>query len=123
MQGIDFYALMGPHFASLDIAKELESQVYNKPDTEWVVYGVGFNAYGFVSVHAENNRYFIDNLYVLPEFRNEGIAGKLIEKVCDKYSDKHLYCIACNPYALKIFSRFGFVEVGKRGKYKKLEKH
>ena len=123
MQDRDFYALMGPHFASLDIAKELERQVYNKPNTGWVVDGVGFNAYGFVSVHAENNRYFIDNLYVLPEFRNKGIARKLIEKVCDVYSDKPLRCIACNPYALKVFERFGFVEVGERGKYKKLEKH
>ena len=62
MQDRDFYALMGPHFASLDIAKELERQVYNKPNSGWVVDCVGFNAYGFVSVHAENNRYFIDNL-------------------------------------------------------------
>ena len=123
LQGRDFYALMGPHFASLDIAKELERQVYNKPNTDWVVDGVGFNAYGFVSVHAENNRYFIDNLYVLPEFRNKGIARKLIERVCDVYNDKLLHCIACNPYALKIFEKFGFVEVGERGKYKKLEKH
>ena len=123
MQDRDFYALMGPHFASLDIAKELERQVYNKPNTGWVVDGVGFNTYGFVSVHAENNRYFIDNLYVLPEFRNKGIAGKLISKVCDEYSDKPLRCIACNAYALKVFERFGFVEVGERGKYKKLEKH
>ena len=43
MQNRDFYALMGPHFASLDIAKELERQVYNKPNTGWVVDGVGFN--------------------------------------------------------------------------------
>lgn len=123
MQGLDFYAIMGPHFASLDIAKELERQVYNKPNTGWIVDCEGFNAYGFVSVHDESKHYFIDNLYVLPEFRNRGIAEELIEEVCELYYDKPLHCIACNPYALKIFKKFGFVEVGERGKYKKLEKH
>ena len=115
-----FYALMGPHFASLDIAKELERQVYNKPETDWFLYVGGI---GFVSVHDEKKHYFIDNLYVLPKFRNRGIARKLIKEVCTTYYDKPLKCIACNPHALRIFEKFGFVEVGTRGKYKRLEKH
>lgn len=121
MQGREFYAIMGQHFASLDIAKELEKQVYNKPDTDWFLYVNG--GIGFVSVHDENKHYFIDNLYVFPKFRNRGIARKLINEVCKTYHDKPLKCIACNPYALKIFDKLGFVEVGTRGKYKRLEKH
>ena len=123
IQGRDFYKLMGPHFASLDIAKELERQVYNKPNTNWLIAVNRFEAIGFVSVHDGSKRYFIDNLYVLPKFRKRGIAEELIEEVCEIHSDKPLHCIACNPYALKIFKKFGFVEVGERGKYKKLEKH
>ena len=122
-QGRDFYALMGKYFASLDIARELECQVYNKPNTDWIVCVERSEAIGFVSVHDESKHYFIDNLYVLPEFRNRGIAEELIEEVCDLYCNKPLRCIAFNPYALKIFEKFGFVEVGKSGKYKKLKKH
>ena len=118
-----FYSLMGKHFASLDIAKELERQVYNKPNTDWIVCVERSEAIGFVSVHDESKHYFIDNLYVLPEFRKRGIAEELIEEVCEFHCDKPLHCIACNPYALKIFKKFGYVEVGERGKYKKLEKH
>ena len=119
----DFYAIMGEHFASLDIAKELERQVYNKPNTHWFVDVRGGKAVAFVSVRSTLTSYFIDNLYVKPAFRHKGIASGLIRNVCDKYNNKPLRCIACNPYALKVFERFGFVEVGERGKYKRLEKH
>ena len=119
----DFYAIMGEHFASLDIAKELERQVYNKPNTHWFVDMREGRAIAFVSVRSTMTSYFIDNLYVKPAFRHKGIASGLIRNVCDKYNNKPLRCIACNPYALKVFERFGFVEVGERGKYKRLEKH
>jgi GNAT superfamily N-acetyltransferase len=114
---------MGEHFASLEIAKELERQIYNKPHTHWLVVEQNGRAVGFVSVFETMTSYFIDNLYVVPAFRNKGYASGLIRNVCDKYSSKPLKCIACNPYALKVFENFGFAEVGQRGKYKKLVKH
>lgn len=122
-QGNEFYSLMGEFFASLDIAKELERQVYNKPDTHWHVIEDCWDVLGFVSVHDAGNHYFIDNLYVLPEYRSEGFGYDLIQSVCEEYVDKPLRCIACNPHALRIFEKFGFVEVGTRGKYKRFEKH
>lgn len=123
MQDRDFYAIMGEHFASLEIAKELERQVYNKPSTHWFVDQRNGCAVGFVSVCETMTSYFIDNLYVVPAYRSKGIASGLIRNVCDKYNNKPLRCIACNPYALKVFEGFGFVEVWQRGKYKKLVKH
>lgn len=122
-QGYEFYGLMGEFFASLDIAKELERQVYNKPDTDWYVIDYDHDIAGFVSVHDAGNHYFIDNLYVLPQYRNNRWGKDLIASVCADYTDKPLRCIACNPHALRIFEEFGFVEVGTRGKYKRLEKH
>lgn len=129
-----FYGTMGAYFASLEIAKELERQVYNKPDTDWFVsmdyvkHG-HFEDYervqGFASVHHERNGLFIDNLYVRPEYRHRGIATQIIRDIDLEYRGEELprKCIAVNPYAMAIFKKFGFEEVGKVGKYTKLEKH
>lgn len=143
-QNDGFYALMGQYFASLTVAKELERQVYNKPNTDWYIF-VQCSEYkkelellvsgfvyvhdaellvsGFVSVHDGGKGYFIDNLYVIPDMRNCNIATELVEFVVDSYTDKPLTCIANHPAALKIFNRFGFEEYGHRGKFKKLIKH
>lgn len=118
-----FYALMGRYFASLTIAKELEQQVYNKDNTAWALRMHRNEVLGFVSVFDNGKYYFVDNLYVLPEARSRGIADELIAEIIDLYTDKPIRCIVCNPYALAIFKRYGFVEVGQNGKYKKLIKH
>lgn len=123
-QDEEFYAIMGPCFASLEIAKELERQVYNKPETDWhVIFNRFDNVIGFVSVHDAGKYYYIDNLWIEPGFRGRGYGLALINDACRVHANKPLKCIACNPYALRIFEKFGFVEVGTRGKYKRLEKH
>lgn len=128
-----FYSMMGAYFADLEIAKELERQVYNKPNTDWfmnVDYVSGQllryeRVKGFASVHHERNGLFIDNLYVRPEYRHSGAATEIIKNIVREYQDERLplKCIAVNPYAMAIFKKFGFEEVGTIGKYTKLEKH
>lgn len=122
-QNDEFYALMGKYFASRKIAKELEQQVYNEDGSVWYVATQDGYLTGFVSVFEKGKHYFIDNLYVLPQYRGQGIAKKLVGSICKEDYDKPLKCIASNEYALKIFLSFGFVEVGTNGKYKKLCKH
>lgn len=118
-----FYAQMGRFFASLDIAKELERQVYNKDNTTWYLSTYNGRIMGFASVFDSGKHYFLDNLYVLPECRDKGVAKEIVECIVEDFTDKEIRCIAVNPAALKIFDRFGFVEVGTNGKYKKLVKH
>ena len=118
-----FYALMGRYFASLDIAKELERQVYNKPNTTWYVLTYYQEVISFVSVHDNGRYYYIDNLYTLPDFRQRGNASELIDNIVHDFKDKPIRCIANNPYALKLFYSFGFVNEGKNGKWAKLVKH
>lgn len=122
-QNYEFYSLMGGNFASLDIAKELERQVYNKRDTTWFVATINDCAIAFVSVCEYNGHYFVDNLYTHRGWRNKGLASELIERVVTAFTDKPIKCIAVNPYAMAIFKKFGFEEVGEVGKYSKLEKH
>lgn len=123
VQNADFYAIMGRNFASLNIAKELERQVYNAPYTTWYVETVNNIAVAFVSVCEHKEYYFIDNLFVHIGWRNKGYAKQFIERIVNDFTDKPIKCIANNPYALKIFHGLGFVEVGKNGKYKKLVKY
>lgn len=122
-QNDEFYAEMGRYFASLDIAKELERQLYNKENSVWYVSDFDGFITGFAALFDNGKYYFLDNLYVLPEYRNGGIARELVSEIVSDHSDKPIKCIANNPYALKIFHSLGFVEVGQNGKYKKLIKH
>lgn len=122
-QNSKFYALMGSNFASLTTAKQLERQVYNKPNTTWYVQIVNGVAVAFVSVCEHKQYYFVDNLFVHEGWRAQGIATDLIKCAVDDCTDKPIKCIANNPYALKIFAALGFMEGGKNGKYTKLEKH
>lgn len=122
-QGDNFYVLMGRFFASLDIAKELERQIYNKDNSVWYISTYKNTVLGFAALFDNGKYYFLDNLYVLPEYRNDGIARELVAEIVSDHPDKPIKCIANNPYALKIFHSLGFVEVGQNGKYKKLTKH
>lgn len=122
-QDEEFYAKMGKHFASLDIAKELERQLYNKNNSVWYLSTYKNSLLGFASLFDNGKYYFLDNLYVFPEFRNNGTARELVTEIIADHTNKPIKCVANNPYALKIFLSLGFQEVGQNGKYKKLIKH
>lgn len=126
-QNDDFYAVMGRYFADLNIAKELERQLYNKENTVWYLVvdeaELPLRVCGFASLFVANKHYFLDNLYVFPEFRNQGIAKEIVESIVKTFTSKPIKCVAVNPYALKVFDDLGFVEVGRNGKYKKLVKY
>lgn len=118
-----FYSIMGRYFASLDIAKELDRQLYNKSNSVWYISMYKNTVLGFAALYDNGKYYFLDNLYVLPEFRNDGTAKEIVEEIVSDHKDKPIKCVANNPYALKILYSLGFVEVGQNGKYKKLSKH
>lgn len=124
-QDAHFYAAMGKYFANLDIAKELERQLYNKDKSIWYV---DFDnetgeVRGFASLFDSGKYYFLDNLYVLAKFRGGGVAKNIVSQLVFDNQDTPIKCIANNPYALKIFKGLNFVEVGVNGKYKKLVKY
>ena len=64
----------------------------------------------------------ITNVAVLPEYRNRGIAGKLIEKMveickCSEISAMTLEVRASNMPAINLYKKYGFFSVGKRPNY------
>lgn len=122
-QNAEFYSKMGKYFASLEIAKELERQLYNKPNSVWYLSTYKHNILGFAALFDNGKYYFLDNLYVLPEYRNTGTAREIVQEIVSDHADKPIKLIANNPYAIKIFGSLGFVEDGANGKYKKYIKH
>jgi ribosomal-protein-alanine N-acetyltransferase len=64
----------------------------------------------------------ITNVAVLPEYRNRGIAGKLIQKMveickCSEISSMTLEVRVSNIPAINLYKKFGFFSVGKRPNY------
>lgn len=122
-QNAEFYSKMGKYFASLEIAKELERQLYNKPNSVWYLSMFKSSIMGFAALFDNGKYYFLDNLYVLPEHRNNGTAREIVTQIVSDNTDKPVKLIANNPYAIKIFDSLGFEEDGANGKYKKFIKH
>lgn len=122
-QGDKFYSMMGRNFASLDIAKELERQVYNQRDTTWYIHTINNIAIGFVSVCEYKEHYYVDNLFIHQGWRKQGLASELIDRVLEDFTDKPIKLIATNPYSIRIFEKHGFQKVGNNGKWNKYIKH
>jgi ribosomal-protein-alanine N-acetyltransferase len=64
----------------------------------------------------------ITNVAVLPEYRNKGIASRLIEKMieickCSEISTMTLEVRESNLPAINLYKKFGFYPVGKRPHY------
>lgn len=116
----DFYSIMGRYFASLDIKKELESQLYNKAGSIWFLIYNDYELVGFCALYPDkNNSMYLDNLYIFPWYRGNGYATELIRRIINYHNKIHL--IACNDYAIRIYKSFGFIEFGNKGKWKKFK--
>jgi len=62
----------------------------------------------------------LDDLYLFPEFQNQGIGSAVIEKCCDEVSEPvMLYVFIRNNRAVSLYQRLGFeiVETIKESRY------
>jgi N-acetylglutamate synthase-like GNAT family acetyltransferase len=51
----------------------------------------------------------LGGMYVLPEFREQGIAGAIVEKLLEQVPADTIYCIPF-IYLLDFYMRFGFID-------------
>ena len=117
----NFYFLMGKFFADRSIIKEMDCQIYNEEGMEWYV---NFNKegqiVGFASIQKKNNgTFYLDNFYVILEYRNKGIGKELLKAVL-KDHPKNVRLISRNEVAIHMFEKYGFKEYGHNGRYKKM---
>jgi len=64
---------------------------------------------GFFRFSPAGSMMEIDDLYILPEFRNQGIGTAIIRKCCSETDlPVMLYVFTCNTGALSLYQRLGF---------------
>ena len=115
-QDFNFYGIMGKYFASREIGKELGSQVYNERDSLWYLLYDKSHLLGFCSLFQRTNYLILDNVFVRSEYRNRGYATFLIQSVLEDQS-KPIKLISQNPVSNHIYEKFGFEQIGQRGKW------
>lgn len=117
----NFYFLMGKFFSDKSIIKEMDCQIYNEDGMDWFVdFNKEGQIVGFASVQKKNNNtFYLDNFYVILEYRNKGIGKQLLKAVLNDYP-KNIRLISRNEVAIHIFEKNGFKEYGHNGRYKKM---
>lgn len=113
-----FYSFMGKYFASREIAKELDNQIYNEENTTWFVHMDNEEEVrGFVSMERKKDHVYLDNFYVLKEHRGTDVGTDLLNYVLEDFKNETIKLITRNEIALKMFTSKGFETYRKNGRY------
>lgn len=126
MQDKNFYAEMGPYFASLDIKKELENQIYNKEGSTWFLLYNKSELLGFCAIFELKNYLYLDNFYILTEHRGNKYSNILFESILkytsENYSGLKIKSITKTPEMFYMFEKNNFIHTGNNGRYRKYER-
>ena len=101
---------------------ELKNEFINNPYTKVLVFIDNGKIIGFIHINEIYDRYEINNIYVLTESRNKGIASQLMEEVIKLGKDTGIINITLevrkdNESAIKLYKKYGFVEKAIRKSY------
>ena len=116
-QGDKFYSLLGPYFADRKIIKELDNQLYNDKNFVWFLCMENDVLKGFLSIEPKKDHNYIDNFYVLPEYRSSGIGKLLLDKAVEYCEGWETRAITRNETAFNLFSQHNFISYRKNGRY------
>jgi len=114
----DFYAMMGPHFASLEHKKELGGwQIYNKPESVWCLGFEGSFLVCFCGYYKQGKYYVIDNFVVLKGYRDKGYGTSLLGQSLKKFAGHIIRATTNNVIQQHLFDKFNLKVSGKKGSY------
>ena len=83
---------------------------YNYPSLDTYIYKQGDKSVGYISYCTKEK--IIKQLYVLPQYHNQGIGQKLIKYIIDTYSGPMSIGVRTdNDVALHIYTKFGFEKI------------
>lgn len=75
----------------------------------------------YYRLHPDGDQTELDDLYVLPHFRNRGIGCTILQKCLEEASAPvFLYVFTRNVKAISLYSRFGFRTVRQVGKTRQI---
>jgi GNAT superfamily N-acetyltransferase len=120
--GADFWTLMGPWFASREVAESLGEGMYDHEAMVWAVAVIKDRAVGFGGIdlsHADKHA-LLNYGFIAEPCRHTGIYRRLIEarvKVIEQDTDCPLIKALCTPLSAPVLAKLGFVERSHRGRY------
>lgn len=99
------------------VAAELEN-----PLSLWLVALLGRTVVGYVGSQSVMEQADMMNIAVNPDYRRQGIAESLIERLIAELKDKQVSSLtlevrASNAPAIALYRKLGFIQVGKRPNY------
>jgi len=119
----DFWQRMGEQFASPVVRRELGRAMTSVPEYVWWVALEDDQVVGFAALAPQHDDSAeLRHAYVMPEHRGQGLYCKLLEARIE-YGREHfarLYTVATDASKPGLEAH-GFVEIGKRGRYTRME--
>lgn len=99
------------------IASEIDN-----PLSLWIVAMDGEHLVGYVGSQSVMGEADMMNLAVCPEYRRKGIGKKLVEELIIALKEKEVSCLLLevrseNSAAIELYSKLGFIQVGRRPNY------
>lgn len=101
---------------------ELKNEFESNPYTKIYIYKENDCILGLIHINDIYDRYEINNIYVLEECRNKGIASKLLEKIIEEGKNNKIINITLevrenNINAIKLYKKYNFEEKAIRKGY------
>jgi len=102
--------------------KELIDTFSSNPYVKLYTYSVDKKIVAFIQYEDIYDRFELDNIYVLKEYRNRGIASSLMEFMINEGKKKKIINITLevredNTNAINLYKKYGFVEKAIRNNY------
>ena len=101
---------------------ELTDTFSSNPYVKLYTYSVDKKIVAFIQYEDIYDRFELDNIYVLKEYRNRGIASSLMEFMINEGKKKKIINITLevredNTNAINLYKKYGFVEKAIRNNY------
>lgn len=103
---------------------ELKNEFLNNPYTQIYIYKENNSIVGLIHINDIYDRYEVNNIYVLKQYRNKKIATKLLEKIISLAQIENKINITLevkndNISAINLYKKHGFVaKATRKGYYK-----
>lgn len=103
---------------------ELMDTMKSNPYVKVCTYCVDKNIVGIIQYQDIYDRFELDNIFVLKEYRNQGIASILLEYMIKIGKEKNILNITLevredNVNAINLYRKYGFIEKAIRANYYK----
>lgn len=116
-----FFYMMGKFFSRKKYIKEMGCQFYSNENMKWyILYNNISDIISFASIEEKKNYYYLDNVYTIEKYRNNGYSKKILKKILEENKEKPIKLISNNNIAINMYKKLGFKENGNNGSYIKM---